>query len=134
MFAEECRRAIMAAPRSGLDALAKAVWQAYGADALSEAEASELCELVASKPGHPPNGCDGAPQARRLAAAVISLDGAPKGLDGLRMASAGHRSAVHDGRGRGDRRGRGRDREARPVRAVHRRHRRPGRRVRHDRP
>ncbi len=49
MFAEECRRAIMAAPRSGLDALAKAVWQAYGADALSEAEASELCELVASR-------------------------------------------------------------------------------------
>ncbi len=39
----------MAAPRSGLDALAKAVWQAYGADALSEAEASELCELVASR-------------------------------------------------------------------------------------
>ncbi len=49
MFAEECRRAIMAAPRSGLDAMAKAVWQAYGADALSEAEASELCELVASR-------------------------------------------------------------------------------------
>ncbi len=49
MFAEECRRAIMAAPRSGLDALAKAVWQAFGADALSETEASELCELVASK-------------------------------------------------------------------------------------
>ncbi len=49
MFAEECRRAIMAAPRSRLDVLAKAVWQAYGADALSEAQASELCELVASR-------------------------------------------------------------------------------------
>ncbi len=133
MFAEECRRAIMAAPRSGLDALAKAVWQAYGADALSEAEASELCELVASSPGHTLSS-SGAPQARRLAAAVIGQHGAPKGLDGLRMASAGHRSTVHDGRGRGDRRHRGRDREARPVRALHRRHRGPGRGLRNDRP
>ncbi len=35
--------------RSGLRCSGKAVWQAYGADALSEAEASELCELVASR-------------------------------------------------------------------------------------
>ena len=49
MFVEECRRAVMAAPRSGLDALAKEVWRAFGADVLSADEASELCEAIAAK-------------------------------------------------------------------------------------
>ena len=39
----------MAAPRSGLDALAKEVWRAFGVDALSEVEASILCELIAAR-------------------------------------------------------------------------------------
>ena len=49
MFIEECRRAITAAPRSGLDALAKEVWRAFGADVLSADEASELCEAIAAR-------------------------------------------------------------------------------------
>ena len=49
MFVEECRRAITAAPRSGLDALAKEVWRAYGADVLSDVETSELCEAIAAR-------------------------------------------------------------------------------------
>ena len=49
MFVEECRRAVKASPRSGLDALAKEVWRAFGADVLSADEASELCEAIAAK-------------------------------------------------------------------------------------
>ena len=49
MFVEECRRAVMASPRSGLDALAKEVWRAFGVDALSADEASELCEAIAAR-------------------------------------------------------------------------------------
>lgn len=49
MFAEECRRAIAACQRTGLDALAREVWRAYGADVLSAAEASELCEAIAAR-------------------------------------------------------------------------------------
>jgi hypothetical protein len=47
MFVEECRRAVKASPRSGLDALAKEVWRAFGADVLTAVEASELCEAIA---------------------------------------------------------------------------------------
>jgi hypothetical protein len=49
MFVEECRRAVMASPRAGLDALAKEVWRAFGADVLSADEASELCEAIAAR-------------------------------------------------------------------------------------
>jgi hypothetical protein len=49
MFIEECRRAVMASPRSGLDTLAKEVWRAFGADVLSADEASELCEAIAAR-------------------------------------------------------------------------------------
>lgn len=40
---------MMASPRSGLDALAQKVWAAYGADTVTEAEASDLCELIAAR-------------------------------------------------------------------------------------
>ncbi len=49
MFVEECRRAVMAAPLTGLDALSKGVWQAYGAGALDDVEAGALCELIAAR-------------------------------------------------------------------------------------
>ena len=49
MFAEECRRAIAACQRTGLDALSREVWRAYGADVLTETEASELCEAIAAR-------------------------------------------------------------------------------------
>ena len=41
--------AIAACPRTGLDALSREVWRAYGADVLSEGEASELCEAIAAR-------------------------------------------------------------------------------------
>ena len=49
MFVEECRRAVKASPLSGLDALAKEVWRAYGADVMSADEASELCQAIAAR-------------------------------------------------------------------------------------
>ena len=49
MFVEECRRAVMAAPLTGLDALSKGVWQAYGAGALDDEETGVLCELIAAR-------------------------------------------------------------------------------------
>ena len=49
MFAEECRRAIAACQRTGLDALSREVWRAYGSDVLTAAEASELCEAIAAR-------------------------------------------------------------------------------------
>ena len=49
MFAEEIRRAILAAPLTGLDALSKGIWQAYGAGALDDVEAGALCELIAAR-------------------------------------------------------------------------------------
>ena len=49
MFVEECRRAVRSSPLSGLDALAKEVWRAYGANVLTDTEASELCEAIAAK-------------------------------------------------------------------------------------
>ncbi len=122
----------MATPRQRLAEISAAVWKGFAAGAIARTRPS-ACRADRRPEGHP-SGPSAAPQARRLASAVISQHGAPKGLDGLGMASAGHRSTVHDGRGRGDRRHRGRDREERPVRALHRRHRRPGRGVRHDRP
>ena len=49
MFVEEIRRAVEVSPRAGLDALAKEVWRAFGVDAVSDIEASELCELIAAR-------------------------------------------------------------------------------------
>ena len=49
MFVEECRRAVMVAPLTGLDALSKGVWQAYGAGALDDEETGVLCELIAAR-------------------------------------------------------------------------------------
>lgn len=49
MFAEHVRRAIAATPRTGLDALVKDVWRAYGAGELSDTEAGELCEAIAAR-------------------------------------------------------------------------------------
>lgn len=46
MFKEEVRRAIEAAPRSGLPELAQVMWKAFSAGHLSEAEAEELEEQI----------------------------------------------------------------------------------------
>jgi DNA-binding transcriptional ArsR family regulator len=49
MFAETIRRAVMAAPRVELPALAAGIWKAFAAGAVSEVEASELAELVEAR-------------------------------------------------------------------------------------
>ncbi len=92
-------------------------------------------------PGRADRGAEGgshglcsASQTCRLAAAVFSLDGAPARLDGLRMDAAGHRSTVHNGRGRSDRRHRGRNCKTRPVRPLHWCRRGQSRGLRYDRP
>lgn len=51
----------MAAPLAGLDGLAKAVWDAWGAGALSDVEAGEACEMIAARRAPP------APAPRRPA-------------------------------------------------------------------
>ncbi len=66
MFTEECRRAIAACRRTGLDALAREVWRAYGADVLSESEASELCEAIAARRAVPLISPDLAGSKRRV--------------------------------------------------------------------
>lgn len=49
MHAHQLRAAIEAAPRDRLSALAAVVWQAFGADHITESEAGELSELIASR-------------------------------------------------------------------------------------
>ncbi len=66
MFAEECRRAIAACQRTGLDALAREVWRAYGADVLTEVEASDLCEAIAARRAVPLISPDLAGSTRRV--------------------------------------------------------------------
>ena len=91
MFAEECRRAIMAAPRSGLDALAKAVWQALWRRRVVRGRGVRAVRACRQPPGHPkrPKRSPASPSARGRGHRL--QHGAPKGLDGLRMASSGHR-------------------------------------------
>jgi len=61
MYADEIRRRAEAAPRAALPAVAAALWQAFGAGQVSEAEAEELSALIearkvksATAPGHTP--------------------------------------------------------------------------------
>lgn len=49
MFAEEVRRAVMAAPRMALPDISKTVWGALAAGHLSEAEAENLSGLIESR-------------------------------------------------------------------------------------
>ena len=66
MFIEECRRAVRSSPLTGLDALSKEVWRAYGSDVLSADEASELCEAIAARRAVPVTSPDPARSNRRV--------------------------------------------------------------------
>ncbi len=46
MFADELRRAVEASPRVGLPKLSAVLWKAYAAGTLTEAQASELSDLI----------------------------------------------------------------------------------------
>src|SRR3954453_17606356 len=54
MFAEQLRRAVEASPRVELARVAQLLWKAYAAGQVSEAEASELSDLIESKRALPP--------------------------------------------------------------------------------
>src|SRR3954469_9480832 len=49
MFAEQLRRAVEAAPRVELAKVASLLWRAYAAGQVSEAQASELSDLIESR-------------------------------------------------------------------------------------
>src|SRR5215208_2363354 len=46
MFADELRRAVEASPRVGLPKLSAVLWKAYAAGSVTEAQASELSDLI----------------------------------------------------------------------------------------
>ena len=128
MFVEEIRRAVQAAPRHRLAEISAAVWKGFAAGAIMEEEAQRLAEEIEARKVIPSASATPRKPVGSRPRSPASLE-RRRAWTGSGWASAGHCSAVHDGRGRGDWRDRGRDRKARPVRALHRRHRRPGRGV-----
>src|SRR3954463_8115604 len=49
MFVEQLRRAVEASPRAELAKVSSLLWKAYAAGQVSEAEASELSDLIESR-------------------------------------------------------------------------------------
>ena len=49
MYAEQIRRAITASPRTGLPALAEALWRSYAAGAIGEEDAQRLAEEIEAR-------------------------------------------------------------------------------------
>jgi hypothetical protein len=56
MFCEEIRRAVMASPRVKLAEIGEAMWRAWGAGQVSDAEAEELAALIETKKAIPATG------------------------------------------------------------------------------
>src|SRR5215208_4750627 len=53
MFAEELRRAVEASPRMGLPKISAVLWKAYAAGSVTEAQASELSDLIETRKALP---------------------------------------------------------------------------------
>src|SRR5215212_93237 len=53
MFADELRRAVEVSPRMGLPQLSAVLWKAYAAGSVSEAQASELSDLIEARKALP---------------------------------------------------------------------------------
>src|SRR5215212_3858417 len=53
MFADELRRAVKASPRVKLHAVSQLLWKAYAAGSVTEAQASELSDLIESRKALP---------------------------------------------------------------------------------
>src|SRR5215203_4523878 len=53
MFADELRRAVEASPRMRLHAVSQLLWKAYAAGSVTEAQASELSDLLESRKALP---------------------------------------------------------------------------------
>ncbi len=65
MFADEIRRAVMAASRDRLAALSAALWKAFAAQAVTEAEAEEISGLIESRKAVPAQRPKRVPAATR---------------------------------------------------------------------
>src|SRR5215213_9043767 len=63
IFADELRRAVEASPRIGLPKLSAVLWKAYAAGSVTEAEASELSDLIEARKAIP---ADKKPAQRRV--------------------------------------------------------------------
>ena len=63
MFADELRRAVEASPRTKLPAMAQILWRAYAAGSVTEAQASELSDLIEARKVVP---ADSKPAQRRV--------------------------------------------------------------------
>ncbi|MGW8820431.1 hypothetical protein, partial [Heyndrickxia sporothermodurans] len=66
-FADELRRAIIAAPRTGLSDVSKALWKAFAENQISETEAEALHELLEARqaPSQDPRTAPRPDDARR---------------------------------------------------------------------
>src|ERR671932_965519 len=56
MFADELRQAVEASPRVGLPKLSAVLWKAYAAGSVTEAQASELSDLIEARKTLPASG------------------------------------------------------------------------------
>jgi hypothetical protein len=56
MFADELRRAVEASPRVKLHAVSQLLWRAYAAGSVTEAQASELSDLIETRKALPASG------------------------------------------------------------------------------
>src|SRR3954466_8711055 len=98
MFVEQLRRAVEASPRVELAKVAGLLWRAYAAGQVSEAQASELSEMIEARRALP---AAQKPLQRRLGSGPRSppcLDGAPPALGRLRSPAVGPGRALHAGR------------------------------------
>src|SRR3954449_7522659 len=66
MFVEQLRRAVEASPRAELHTVSSLLWKAFAAGQVSEAEASELSDLIESRRALPAAAKPAKPARRRL--------------------------------------------------------------------
>ena len=113
-------------PRHRLAEISAAVWKGFAAGALSEDEAQHLAELIEARKAVPTASAEARRPvgSRPRSSASLERRRAWTGSGWMPPAIAARFTM---GEGRGDRRHRGRDRQERPVRALHRCHRGQGR-------
>src|SRR4051794_2706211 len=99
MFAEQLRRAVEASPRVELARVAQLLWKAYAAGQVTEAQASELSDLIESRRAllAPPK-----PLRRRLGSRprTTGIARTAPALGRLRSPAAGLSQPVHHSRDR----------------------------------
>lgn len=80
MYADEIRRQVEAAPRAALPAVAAALWHAFGAGQVSEAEAGALSALIEARkaPDHRTTGNAGGSSQDRVASPRTGVGSRPR--------------------------------------------------------